>query len=73
MILQKSFLYADVLKKHFLLLSVLKTVVLINIFVEHTIFSVLFDEQKAHTNIIYLKNKSCVTFDQFNASMLNKN
>jgi len=40
MILQKSFKYADlVLQKHFLLLSMLKTVVLLNIFVETDIFS----------------------------------
>ncbi len=33
MILQKSFLYADLLlKKHFLILKVLKTIVLLNIF-----------------------------------------
>jgi len=36
MILQKSFIYANLLlKKHFLLLSMSKTVVLLNIFVMH--------------------------------------
>ncbi len=35
MIIEKSFLYADlVLNKHFLLLSMLKTIVLLNIFVK---------------------------------------
>ncbi len=39
MILQKSFWYADlVLKKHFLLFSMLKTVIPLNIFVETMIF-----------------------------------
>ncbi len=35
MILQKSFIYTDLMfQKHFLLLSMLKTVVLLNMFVE---------------------------------------
>jgi len=39
MILQKSFYYADLLlKKHFLLLSMFKTVELVNIFEETNIF-----------------------------------
>jgi len=41
MILKKSFLYADlVLKKHFLLLLMLKTGVLLNMFV-NTLFRIL--------------------------------
>ncbi len=40
---QKSFKYADlVLKKHFLLLSMLKTVVLLNIYVEKYYYSFTF-------------------------------
>ncbi len=48
MILQKSFYYVDLLlKKHFLLLSMLKTVVLLNILVETMIF---LDEQNVQMN-----------------------
>ncbi len=52
MILQESFWYSDLqLKKHFSLLSTLKTVVLLNIFVETVI----------HIFIFYLKQKSFKT------------
>jgi len=54
MILQKSFKYADlVLQKHFLLLSMLKTVVLLNIFVETDIFSGVSEDRKQF--LIYKK------------------
>ncbi len=54
-ILQKSFLYIDlVLKKHILLLPVLKNY----IFVETDIFVWIFDEYQI-----------TVTFDQFNVSL----
>jgi len=47
MILQKSFLYADLLlRKHFLLLSMLKTVVLLNSFVETMIHLFQYSESK---------------------------
>jgi len=59
------------LKKQFLLLSMMKPVVLLNIFLK------IFDSVEKKT--IYLKQKSyynkcifIVTFDQFNASLLNK-
>ncbi len=69
------------LKKHFWLLSMLKTVVLHNIFVETVIilfFRILWwiESSKEHLfeiesfcNII---NIFTVTFDQFNASLMNK-
>ncbi len=51
MILQKSFYYADLI-----LLSVLKSVVLLNIFVETVIpFLGFFDEKKVQANRIYLE------------------
>ncbi len=54
MIHQKSFLYADLeLKKHFLLLSMLKTVVLLNI--GYCGNSDLFFSYKVQKNSIYLK------------------
>ncbi len=60
------------LKKHFLLPSMLKTIVLINIYG-------VYEEYKVQKNSINLKPKSFVTFkciyglfDQFNASLLNK-
>ncbi len=64
------------LKKHFLLLlSVLKTIVLLNIFVK-TIFSSIFKWIEQHLfeieifgNII---NVFTVNFDQFNVFLLNK-
>ncbi len=72
MIPQKSFFYDDLtLKKYFLLLSMLKTVVLLNIFGKNMIF----DNYKEHflfeifCNII---NVFTATLDQFNASPLNK-
>ncbi len=43
------------LKKHFLLLLMLTTVVLLNIFVKIIIFSGLFDEFKFKMNNIYLQ------------------
>ncbi len=58
----------------------LKTVVLLYIFVETVIhfFSGFFDEQKVQKNSVYLKQKTCniiniftVIFDQFNASLKN--
>ncbi len=58
MILQKSFDADLMLKKHFLLhLSMLKTIVLLHIFVEtETRFPPgLFDEQNVQNNSIYLK------------------
>jgi len=58
MILQKSLYYADLLlKKHFLLLSMLKTDVLLNIFGETVIFIYLifFDEQSLiFFNLIFM-------------------
>ncbi len=63
-----SFWYADLLlKKHLLLLLILKKIELVNIFVETVmqLFSGFFDE------IEILKNPT-VTFDQFNMSLLNK-
>ncbi len=54
-ILQKSFKYADLLlKKHFLILSMLETVVQLNIFVETFNFSGFFDKQNVQKNT-YLK------------------
>ncbi len=75
MILQKLFQYADLLlKKHFLLLSILKTVVLLNIFVKTVIF---FKDSLINRNIkiiagILFMQVFIITFDQFNASMLDK-
>ncbi len=65
------------IKKHFWLLSVLKTVVLHNIFVETVtlfIFSGLFDEWKVQKNPFYLNmiNIRTVTFDKCNVSLMNK-
>ncbi len=76
-----SFYYADLLlKKHFLLLSMLKTVVLPNVFVELMIsFLGFFDELKWQKNSIYLKYKYfagikinifTATFDQPNGFLL---
>jgi len=59
-ILQKSFQYAD-LKKHFLLLSVLKKVVLLIVFVESVIH--VFHDSLMNRNSIL--NVFTVTFDQF--------
>ncbi len=61
------------LKKHFLLLLMLTTVVLLNIFVKIIIFSGLFDEFKFKmNNIIY--SSICLehykSLSQFNASLL---
>jgi len=53
-----------VLRKHFLLLSMLKPVVLLNIFVEtaiHFFFQVIWRKKKVQKNSIYLKQKSFVT------------
>jgi len=63
MILQKSFLYAGlVLKKQFFLLSMLKTVVQLNIFVDTVThcLSTFFDKNKVQKNSIYSKYKSFV-------------
>jgi len=47
MILQKSFLNADsVIKNHLLILSILKTVVLLNILVKTMTFLEFFDEYR---------------------------
>ncbi len=65
MILQTSFDADLMLKKHFLLhLSMLKTVVLLHIFVEtETRFPPgFFDEQNLQNNSIYLKYNSLSTF-----------
>ncbi len=69
MILQKSFWYADlVFQKHFLLLSMLKTVVLLNMFVEtlmnrkFNIYLYLF-ETEYFGNINIHKNVFVVTVD----------
>ncbi len=54
MILQLSFWYDYLLlNKHFLLLSILKTVVMLNIFVETLM--IFFCDEKVHMNRIYLK------------------
>ncbi len=57
MILQKSFLYSDLLlKKHFLSLLMLKTDFLLNIFVETMkLFSTFFDKQKQDAQMSCLK------------------
>ncbi len=69
MILQKSFSYADLLlKKHFWLLSIMKTVKLLNIIVESSKEQHLY-EIEIFCNII---NVFSVTFHQFNASLLSK-
>ncbi len=88
MILQKKIEYADLLlKKHLLLLSVLKTVVLHHIFVKILILflSEFLNEYKVQKKIIYVKmfcnlvtklvtfsNVFTVVCDQLNAPRLNK-
>ncbi len=69
MILQKSFQYADLLfTKNAFLLSVLKTVALLNLYVETMIHVYL--KYKYFISIII--NVFTVTFDQFNVYLLNK-
>ncbi len=65
----KSFINAGlVLKKHLLLLLMLKTVVLLNILVENKmLFSGFF------VFFCSIINVFTVTFDQFNGSLLKKN
>ncbi len=72
MILQKSLIYANlVLKKHFLLISILKTVLLPNIFVE-TVKPLNQDSliNRKIKRTAFLKIEICifftVIFDQFN-------
>ncbi len=69
--------HSNMLKKHFLLLSMRKTVVLIHIYVEIVMlfFSILWWTKFKITVLIWngnIINAFTVTFDQFNASLLNK-
>ncbi len=59
-----SFKYNDLILNIFLLLSMLKTVALLNIFVETVInfISRFFNEYKVQKNSIYLKYKLLVIF-----------
>ncbi len=78
MIFQKALYYADlVLKKHFLLLLMLRTVVLVNIFVETVIhfFRIIWwiqHSKEQHFFLLYIYKSVPVPFDQFNAYFLNK-
>ncbi len=82
MILQKSFYVYLLLKKHFWLLSMLKTVVLLNIFVEiviHFIFQDSLMNRKFKRTVFFeieivcnIVNVFTITFNQLNASLLNK-
>jgi len=70
MILHKSFLYEDLmLKKHLVILSMFKTVVLLNIFVD-----AFFDEYniKKEEHLFEIGTSFTVPSNLFNASLLNK-
>ncbi len=71
---RKSFEYADLLlKKHFWLLSVLKTVVLLHILVGAVIFFcriLWWIESSKEQHLFEIEIVFTVTFDQFNASFL---
>ncbi len=73
MILQKSFLYADLMLKKHLLLSTLKTVRLLNIFcVNHDTLESSKEQLLFEMEIFFNNVKSLMSFLTFNVSLLNK-
>ncbi len=77
MILQKSFLHTDLLLKKHLFVSMLKTVVLLNIFVETMIHLFQKENRNVKKQLILDRNILCdvisvftFTFDQLSASLM---